>query len=235
MILSNLCYNPDMVKESVNLVPISGKTPELNKSNKQLAIRRGSGFSPRYVPHLSLAQILELIQTVQALTDRPKDKERNKLLVQFLFDSCLRVSEALNLRPQDLQSSASGWFIRVFSLKKRSWDVAAISPSIAAQLQAYAYRHQVKPDAVFFPIDRTRVFQIMKEAFERSGITKPEGVGAVHILRHSGAIERLRQTGNPQSIQDQLRHSTLSMTMRYFKTLTKEESLQIQQGVDFQW
>ena len=224
-----------MDKKSADLVPASGKNQKLNKSDKQLAIRRGSELSPLYVPHLGVAQIQGLIQAVQDITTHSTLKERNKLLVQLLFDSCLRVSEALNLRPQDLESSVNGWFIRVFSLKKHSWDVAAISPSLAAQLQAYAYRHQLKSDEVFFPMDRTRVFQIMSEAFELSGITKPEGVGAVHILRHSGAIERLRQTGNPQSIKDQLRHSTFSMTMRYFKTLAKEESLQIQQGVDFQW
>lgn len=60
-------------------------------------------------------------------------------------------------------------------------------------------------------------------------------VGTVHILRHSGAIERMRVSGNPKSVQDQLGHSTPQMTMRYFRTLSQEEALQVQEGVDFGW
>jgi integrase len=61
---------------------------------------------------------------------------------------------------------------------------------------------------------------------------KPSGVGMVHMLRHSGAIERLRLTGNPRSVQAQLGHKTIDMTMRYLRTLSDEEGVAIQAGVD---
>ncbi len=70
---------------------------------------------------------------------------------------------------------------------------------------------------------------------DECGIAKPEHVGAVHVLRHSGALERLRSTGNPKALQDQLGHTNAEMTIRYMKTLSKEETLKIQQGVDFRW
>jgi len=77
------------------------------------------------------------------------------------------------------------------------------------------------------------------DAFDKAGIPRPtkerDHVGGVHILRHSGAIERLRLTGNPRATQNQLRHKSALMTMRYLKTLTADESLKIQQGVDFRW
>jgi len=68
-----------------------------------------------------------------------------------------------------------------------------------------------------------------------AGIAKPDGVGAVHILRHSGAIERLRRTGNPKAVQDMLRHRSARMTLRYMKTLSHEESMAIQQAVEYDW
>ena len=51
---------------------------------------------------------------------------------------------------------------------------------------------------------------------------------------HSGAIEWLKQTGNPKAVQDQLRPKSPLMTMRYLKTLSADESLSIQQKVDYQ-
>ena len=51
-------------------------------------------------------------------------------------------------------------------------------------------------------------------------------------LRHSGAIARLEATGNPKALQDQLRHFSARMTLRYMKTLPAKRSLEISQGVD---
>lgn len=49
------------------------------------------------------------------------------------------------------------------------------------------------------------------------------------------AIERLRLTSNPSATQSHLRHKSALMTMRYLKTLNEDESLKIQQAVDFHW
>jgi len=54
-----------------------------------------------------------------------------------------------------------------------------------------------------------------------------------HLLRHSDAIERLRQTGNPKALQIHLGHASPFMTMRYLSTLTAEDALTIQQQVKF--
>lgn len=111
----------------------------------------------------------------------------------------------------------------------------AISPSLAARLQSFAYRQGIRPDERIFPVSTTRVWQIVDRAFEAAGIRKPENVGTVHVLRHSGAIARLAATGNPKAVQDQLRHKEARMTLRYLNTLSAQESIKIQQGVDFQW
>jgi len=220
------------LSESTNaIVPL----PKLNQSSKQLAIQRGSELSPSYVPHLGFDEILRLIDAAESLSQRPGIRERNCLLVQALFDSCLRVSELLAVTPKDIIHSGNGWSLRVFTGKRRTWDTAAISPSLAAQLQAYAYRHNIASDHRIFTINASRVFQIVKAAFANTNLVKPKGVGTVHVLRHSGALERLRRTRNPQSIQEQLRHSSFKMTMRYFKTLSHEESMAIQQEIDYQW
>jgi len=131
-----------------------------------------------------------------------------------------------------------GWTVRVLG-KGSKPGVVAISASIAAELQSYCYRAKIGEGERIFPVSRSQAFRIVTEAFDKSGIPRPskerDHVGGVHILRHSGAIERLRLTGNPRATQSQLRHKTALMTMRCLKTLTVEESLRIQQGVEDQW
>jgi len=112
----------------------------------------------------------------------------------------------------------------------------AISASLAAELQSHCYRLKIVEKDRIFPISRSQCFRIVCDAFDHAGVRRPtravDRVGAVHILRHSGAIERLRQTGNPKALQDQLRHKSAQMTLRYLKTISADESLKIQQSVE---
>ena len=42
-----------------------------------------------------------------------------------------------------------------------------------------------------------------------------------------------RQTKNPKALQDHLGHASPLMTLRYLSTLQEEDSLRIQQDVEF--
>ena len=108
--------------------------------------------------------------------------------------------------------------------------MVACPEELAYRMQAYAYRRGIGVDDRIFPIQRARAWQIVKEAGEKAGLRKRV---RPHLLRHSDAIERLRQTGNPKALQLHLGHSSTLMTMRYLSTLTAEDALRIQQGVRF--
>ena len=142
-------------------------------------------------------------------------------------------SEPLGVRPMDITHTEGGYRLRVDG--KTGPREVAVSPSLVALLQSYAYESHLVRDARFFPINRHRVWQIVDSAAQLAVLAKPPGVGTVHILRHSGAIERMRASGNPRSVQDQLGHASTAMTLRYFRTLAAEEALRIQEGVDFGW
>ena len=158
---------------------------------------------------------------------------RDALLIQTLFDGALRVSEGLSLTPSDIVRTEGGYRLRVVG--KTGYREAACSVSLAERLGFYAYQAELPPGDRFFPINKHRVWQIVDAAARLAGLEKPPGVGTVHILRHSGAIERMRLSGNPRSVQDQLGHASPAMTMRYWRTLAAEESLQIQEAVEFAW
>ena len=155
-------------------------------------------------------------------------------MIQTIFDGCFRVSEVIGLQPDSLVQTQDGWVARIVGKGNKVGEVA-ISPSLASRLPAYAYSQGVGRNERLFPMSATRVWQIVNRAFHRTGIRKPEHVGTVHVLRHSGAIARLAETGNPKAVQDQLRHKDAKMTLRYLKTLSSLESSRTQQGVDFHW
>ena len=81
-----------------------------------------------------------------------------------------------------------------------------------------------------FRINRKQAWQKIKAAAEEAGITKKV---YPHLLRHSDAIELLRQTRNPKALMLHLGCDSPFMTMRYLSTLTAEDALRIQQGVEF--
>ena len=202
----------------------------LNNSSKVLAVRQGRDYTSAPVGHITQGDV----QLMAIVAGRGRDGERNALLIKTLFDGCFRVSEALSIRPGDITKTDDGYFVSIIG-KGRKPGKVAVSTSLVSELIAYCYRQGIDKDTRIFPITRSRAFQVVQKAMKDAGIRKPDGVGAVHVLRHSGAIERLKKTGNPKAVQDQLRHRSASMTLRYMKTLSQEESLKINEGVDFSW
>ena len=211
---------------SLSVIPAASRR-KLTKVAKNAA----SGET-RPVPHWGINEIIPLVDAARQ-RGRGTRADRDALLIQTIFDGALRVSEALGVRPMDVIRTDGGYRLQVTG--KTGPRPVAVSPSLVAQLPSYAYERRLPRDARFFPINRHRVWQIVDAAAELAGLAKPPGVGTVHILRHSGAIERMRISGNPRSVQDQLGHASPAMTLRYFRTLAAEEALRIQEGVDFGW
>ena len=157
------------------------------------AIREAQQGAQAYVPHVDLSSIHRMIEAAHA----SRYGERDGLLIAVLFDGCLRVSEALRLRPADLVRDDGGWSARILGKGGKMGQVA-LSPSLVTQLHAYAFQTGMERDGRFFPVTRVRAHQIVARAFEDAGVAKSERVGAVHVLRHIRAIARLERRGTPR-------------------------------------
>jgi len=190
---------------------------------------------PRQTALQKIGQIItylkpeEVYQLAEAAKENRKG-ERDYLLILLLFQTGLRISEALSLTPNKIHLFEGKPVLEIIGKGKKKRQVAC-PERLAEKLQAYAYKNKLSTNDRFFNINRFRAWQIINQAAERAGFTKRI---YPHLLRHSDAIERLRQTGNPKSLQHHLGHSNISMVMRYLSTLTKEDSLRIQQGVKFE-
>ncbi|MCL2140314.1 MAG: site-specific integrase [Dehalococcoidia bacterium] len=197
-------------------------------ASKELAIREKSGYNSDYINHFTIAET-KLIGSYL--------KERDRLLIYLLVDGCLRVSEAIKVKPCDIKRADppfTGWQVKVYG-KGKKYRYVAVSASLITILYAYIGKSQIKSEELVFPISRVQVWRIMKAGMDKAGISKPPRVGRVHALRHLGAIEKLEKTGNLGAVQRQLGHSTPTMTMHYATTIQTKNDIETLGKVDNQW
>ncbi|MBU4258005.1 MAG: site-specific integrase [Proteobacteria bacterium] len=200
------------------------KPQALEKRGKNpIVVQKGwinkTSFPVRYLVEEEVKQLCEACK-----------KERNKLLIVLLFQTGLRISEALALTPASIRNFEGKPAMEIVG-KGKKLRMVALPVNLREKLESYAYRARIEPSGRFFEINRSRAWQILNEARKAAGIEKRV---FPHLLRHSDAIIRLRKTGNPKALQYHLGHNTPAMTLRYLSTLTQEDALRVQQEVSFE-
>jgi integrase/recombinase XerD len=158
-----------------------------------------------------------------------RNGERNALLIDLLFQTELRVSEALQLSPRMIQAHEGYPVLNILG-KGRKRRMVSCPESLAHRLKSYCFEEETGKDGRIFKIKRCQAWKIIQEAAKKAGIEKKV---YCHLFRHSGAIERLRQTGNPRALQLHLGHSSSAITLRYLNTLQEEDALRIEREVVF--
>ncbi|MFA5393692.1 MAG: tyrosine-type recombinase/integrase [Candidatus Ratteibacteria bacterium] len=196
-------------------------------SNNLVIARAGSlTKAGSTVPYLTQDEISLICQKAQ----EGRNGKRNSLLILTLFQTGLRVSEALSLIPGNVTNYNGIPVVYVRKGKGGKDRKVSLPESLFHRLKSFAFDKKLEAKDRIFDINRKMAWLIVKTATRKAGIGKDAWP---HILRHSDAIYRLKATGNPRALQHHLGHSTLFMTMRYLSTLQEEESLKIESGVKF--
>jgi integrase len=219
--------------ENISLVTV--KDNEIRNSSTNLSkVIKNQGESSDVVSYLKPSDI-KLMVTVAGRNKRQQNGQRNAVLIKVLYDACLRVSEALSLRPIDIQKTDEGYLLAVMG-KGSKPGLVAVSASTVADLKSYCYDWHIGETEQIFNISRSQAFREIETVYKASGVRQPsilkDRCGCVHVLRHSGCLARLAISGNPREVQTQLRHRSASMTLRYMKTLSIIEALRNQQAID---
>ncbi len=141
---------------------------------------------------------------------------RNKLIVEFLYSSGVRVSEATRIKLDDLDLSEH--IARVRGGKGNKDRVIILSKRWIKDLKKYVKRKKFPSEFVFSkrtnpkPISADTIQRIIKCAAEKAGITKHV---SPHTLRHSFATHLLENGTDIRIIQELLGHSNLNTTQVY--------------------
>lgn len=187
------------------------------------AITRASSTRP--VSFITENEVNRMTEAARAM----RNGERNALLITVLFQAALRITEAIRLRPQD-RAEVEGCHVLMVLGKGNKPRLVAIPERLKLQMGDYALEHGLTATSQYFPITRVRAWQIIKACAAAAGIDRRV---YCHLLRHGGAIARLKRTGNPKSLQIHLGHSDMKMTMRYLSTMQVIDSLETESKVEF--
>lgn len=146
---------------------------------------------------------------------------RNRALLELLYSTGSRISEAVGLDIDDIDTEARMVLLRGKGGKQRLVPVGR--PAVQA-LDAYLVRG--RPDlarrglgmpAVFLNVrggrlSRQSAWQVLQDAAERAGITA--GVSP-HMLRHSFATHLLEGGADVRAVQELLGHASVTTTQIY--------------------
>lgn len=139
---------------------------------------------------------------------------KHKTLLALIYSAGLRISEALSMKPKDIDSKRM--LIHVKNAKGKKDRYTLLSEKILLLLREYYTIY--KPKEYLFEGQNGGQYSsrsaqaVLKEAASRAGITKPI---SLHTLRHSFATHLLEGGTDLRFIQELLGHSSPKTTMIY--------------------
>ncbi|MBI5286724.1 MAG: tyrosine-type recombinase/integrase [Deltaproteobacteria bacterium] len=145
---------------------------------------------------------------------------RDRLFLSLLWQTGLRVSEALALTCQDVDFYSKT--LKVKSLKKQRPEVRTIpfNGSLSGILGSYIAQKGLRGRDRLFPITRQRAFQVVGEACSKAGIERDRS--HPHTFRHSFAIHCVLSGAPLPVLKKWLGHSSISRTMIYCQVLARD-------------
>lgn len=171
---------------------------------------------------LTIDQVLALLEAAggESPADGPLTL-RNRTLLELLYSTGARISEAVGLDVDDVDTQARSVLLRGKGGKERLVPIGR--PAVAA-LDAYLVRGRSElarrgrgTPAIFLNVrggrlSRQSAWQVLQDAAERAGITS--GVSP-HMLRHSFATHLLEGGADVRVVQELLGHASVTTTQIY--------------------
>lgn len=158
-------------------------------------------------------------------------KLRDKAILELLFSTGTRVSEACNLKKEDVNLNKDEFTVRGKGDKLR---VVFLSPAAKDCLKKYLNtRKDMSPYLFtshdkaansrktqdFKPLTPRSIQRLVKKYSKLAGITKPV---SPHSLRHSFATDLLSNGADLRSVQSMLGHSSITTTQIYTHITDKQ-------------
>ncbi len=162
---------------------------------------------------LSVMEVGKVLQGVRIL--------QHRTVLETIYATGLRISEALHLRVQDIDSQRM--VIRVEEGKGRKDRYVPLSPTLLGRLRAY-WKEYRPPEWLFpgrstkTPLTYTSIRRSLFVAATKARIRKRVGP---HTLRHSFATHLLEAGVDLRTIQLLLGHASLKTTAVYLHIATK--------------
>lgn len=146
---------------------------------------------------------------------------KHKMMLSLIYSCGLRCGELLALQPVHIDSKRN--IVLLKNAKGKKDRIVPLSPKILEMLREYY--NVYKPTTYLFegqtkglPYEARSLQLILKQALQKSGITKP---ATLHWLRHSYATHLLESGTDLRYIQELLGHNSSKTTEIYTHVSTK--------------
>ena len=139
------------------------------------------------------------------------DRDRDRLLFRLLWETGLRISEALAFTVGKIKEGN-------FFVKRKGGRVlpVVIPPALLNDLFGYAIRLELAYDQLLFPISRQQAWRLLQRYCRLAGLERHVWL---HLFRHGFAVNVLKQIPNFVVLQDQLGHKSIETTRRYVRVI----------------
>src|SRR3990167_4485431 len=160
--------------------------------------------------NIKFLEVNEIEKIVSACPDDNRGR-RDRALLELLFSTGLRISEALALSDAPFVKEAKGT-LELSITGKAGWQrVIFVSPIALKAVKSYL-EYRTDDDLLLFPITVRRVQMMIKERAKKAGIEKRV---TPHMIRHSFATDLLRKGVDIRMVQEFLGHRSISSTQVY--------------------
>ncbi|MEE6280878.1 site-specific tyrosine recombinase XerD [Georgenia sunbinii] len=148
---------------------------------------------------------------------------RDRALLELLYSTGARISEAVSLAVDDISLAPEGALVRLFG-KGRRERVVPVGRFAVAAVEAYLVRarpllaQQGRGNSTLFlnrrgnPLSRQSAWAVLNDAGERAGL---DGHVSPHTLRHSFATHLLAGGADVRVVQELLGHASVTTTQIY--------------------
>ncbi len=166
---------------------------------------------------------------ISRMIDITKNK-KHRLLIELLYSTGVRVSEAVKMRVNDLHFDEKTAFVKYGKGKKERF--VQLSNKLIKHLRSYIKRGKNKSVYLFNyrgkPLSTRQAQRVVKKAALKAEITKKV---FCHALRSTYATHLLDSGVDIRVIQEFLGHSNLDTTQRYTK-VSKKKFLEVKNPLD---
>lgn len=167
------------------------------------------------------------IEQIKRMTEKV-GSSRDRLILQILYFTGLRVSELSTIKVKDFSVSSQkrntqGAYLTVVGKGSKIRTVLT-GAYLWKEIKKYIKKTNLQPNDYIFnfegaPLSRITIFKIIKKATQVAGIKVPGGkTPSPHWFRHTSAIHALENGADIHVVQTTLGHASLATTGQYLKS-----------------
>ncbi len=167
------------------------------------------------------------VEQIKRMTEKV-GSSRDRLILQILYFTGLRVSELSTIKVKDFSVSSQkrntqGAYLTVVGKGSKIRTVLT-GNYLWKEIKKYIKKTNLQPNDYIFnfegaPLSRITIFKIIKKATQVAGIKVPGGkTPSPHWFRHTSAIHALENGADIHVVQTTLGHASLATTGQYLKS-----------------